>query len=227
IEKFGYPNCKFSFFNDKNIEMEYNDQKYRTTLLKLPTFIESHKSLDGTQLYKINNINKMLVIWPQEYDQQEIDQHIKNFQNSGITPPLKNVKLRRWRKTTTKSNREQNIKEIVTEMLRKDSIATSVDIKQFNMDKNDDELSSIAAELEKDLLDTSEEVEAVPQEKIVENAVENEQIKKKMEELLAKIEDKRQFFNNSKNPIVRRRFEETIKNLEAEYDELKQKLANQ
>lgn len=226
IETNGFPNCIFKFIDDNKIELEYKNKTYRASLIDLPTFIETHKSLDGNQLYKINNVSRMIVVWPSDFNQKQIDHHVKIYTNSGITPPLKYVKLRRWQKTIRRSSREQNVKEIVAELLRKDALASSVDIQQFNMDKNDDEISSIAAELEKDL-ELFEEVEDIAEKKIEEETEEIKQIKREMQQIQIKIEEKRQFLINSKNPIVRKRFEDNIKNLEAEYDELNKKIPTQ
>lgn len=223
IEINGFPNCKFKFSEVKKIELEYKNETYSASLVDLPTFIESHKSLDCNQLYKSNKISKMIVIWPKEFTQDQIDHHLKIYENSGITPPLKYVKLSRWQKTTKRSYKEQNAKEIVAELLRKDALASSVEIQQFNMDKNDDELSSLAAELEKDL-ELSEEVEDIVENKIEEETEEEKQIRRELQQIQIKIDEKRQFLLNSKNPIVRKRFENNIKNLETEYDELNKKL---
>lgn len=225
IKQFGAPKCSFNFTNPNKIQLESKGKLYQGALIRLPCFLETHKSLDGSQLYKMNEVKHMIVIWPKNFDEKQKEHFIKIYSNSGITPPLKFVRFRRWKKQPQKEKSTPNVKEIVAELLRKDSLATHVEVKKFNFNKidNNDDSSSIAAELEKDL-HTSEEDEKETEIEPIEETQQNIEIKAQMKEIEQKIEEKKQFLSEAKNPIVRKRFEELLKNLKKEYEDLKKQL---
>ena len=84
------------------------------TIVDLPTIVESYKTLDGKQLYKTADIGQMMIC-------EETNSNIETVNNGkvlsgqamkskqweennyryphGITPPLKNVRKKRFRKT--------------------------------------------------------------------------------------------------------------------------------
>ncbi|XP_070553985.1 transcription initiation factor TFIID subunit 7-like [Ptychodera flava] len=85
---------------------------YAAKLVDLPCTIESHKTTDRKTFYKTADIAQMLICTTDEPDPvpEEDELHPKKkeklekkFQwNHGITPPLKNVRKRRFRKTAKK-----------------------------------------------------------------------------------------------------------------------------
>lgn len=222
----GLPDAIFDFNDEKNIQLRYKGKTYNGSLIELPCLTESYKTLDGSQLFKTNLIKYMIVIWPLDIKDDEKEKLIKIYSSSGLTPPLKNVKNFRWRKKTSQKSKDEEIKSKIDEILRKNAMATSVTIEKFNMDEESDEenLSSIAAELEKDL-EVSEEIEKmVPV--LEEESEEIKLLKQKINEIDIKINEKKTFLENSKNIIVKKRFEELIKTLEAEKGEIEQKIVD-
>ena len=105
-------------------------------VLDLPCIIESHKTVDRKSFYKTADVCRMLVC----QDEDEADEGQKEedsiFQkkeskkfmwNHGITPPLKNVRKRRFRKTAKKKVTESpEIEKEVKRLLRTDLSADSV-----------------------------------------------------------------------------------------------------
>lgn len=87
-----------------------NSHVFRAKLVDLPCIIESHKTLDhGKHLFKVADINQMLVVEdelqsgidPSKIEDRDFD--IEDFiYPHGITPPLRHVRKRRFRKRTNK-----------------------------------------------------------------------------------------------------------------------------
>lgn len=109
-------------------------------VVDLPTIIESLKTIDSKSFYKTADICQM-VICKEEEDQVTTDEEAPNKSKKkdpnkvdkkflwmhGITPPLKNVRRRRYRKTLKKKFVEQpEIEKEVKRLLRIDNDAASV-----------------------------------------------------------------------------------------------------
>lgn len=108
-------------------------------LVDLPTIIESMKTIDGKNFYKTADICQLLVC-KEEDDQTTTDEESpakkkkdpnkvdkKFLWPHGITPPLKNVRKRRFRKTLKKKYVEApEIEKEVKRLLRVDNEAVKV-----------------------------------------------------------------------------------------------------
>eukprot|EP00057_Strongylocentrotus_purpuratus_P031225 XP_783965.3 PREDICTED: transcription initiation factor TFIID subunit 7 [Strongylocentrotus purpuratus] len=137
-----------------------DDDTFAAKIVDLPCMIESHKTLDKKTFWKTADISQMLVCnvedapilpddevkpgptkKPEKVDKKFVWKH-------GVTPPLKNVRKRRFRKTAKKKYIEApDVEEEVKRLLRMDSTAIKIkwevlaeeDIKD---DKNDDSMGS-------------------------------------------------------------------------------------
>ncbi|XP_071787244.1 transcription initiation factor TFIID subunit 7-like [Asterias amurensis] len=122
--------------------VKFNDEVFSAKLMDLPCILESHKTIDKKTFWKTADIDQMLVCSTEEQtletDQKEkeaeekglkkTDRVDKKFiQNHGITPPLKNVRKRRFRKTAKKKYIEApDVEEEVKRLLRMDSTAIKI-----------------------------------------------------------------------------------------------------
>lgn len=117
-------------------------------VMDLPTIIESLKTIDGKGFYKTADICQMLVC-KEEDDQATTDEESpqkakkrdpnkvekKYLMPHGITPPAKNVRKRRFRKTLKKKYVEApEIEKEVKRLLRIDNDAVSVKWETMNED---------------------------------------------------------------------------------------------
>ncbi|CAL1526850.1 unnamed protein product [Lymnaea stagnalis] len=103
-------------------------------LLDLPAIIESLKTVDKKTFYKTADICQMLVCkteedWLQDENEspRKKDKEKKYAWNHGITPSLKNVRKRRFRKTLKKKYMDQpEVEKEVRRLFRYDSEAIDV-----------------------------------------------------------------------------------------------------
>ncbi|KAI9005490.1 TAFII55 protein conserved region-domain-containing protein [Phycomyces nitens] len=119
-------------FKDNRRGYFYLDgRKYDTTLVDLPTIIESQKTLDKKQFYKIADISQMLVVdgpskedafMPPNNGRHSTDPYSYPH---GLAPPLKHVRKRRFRKKLSKRAIEEVERE-VERLLEVDATAEDV-----------------------------------------------------------------------------------------------------
>lgn len=124
LDEDGFVDCNFDFTDENNMIVEDKNKKYRASIIFLPCIIESQKSFDDNQFHKINDFSKMIAVWPENFTDVEINQYTMIYSSSGITPPLKFVKYRRWRERSKGFADVEEIEKKVKE-LRKDEIASS------------------------------------------------------------------------------------------------------
>lgn len=114
----------------------YGGHVFSAKLVDLPCIIESLKTTDRKTFYKTADICQMLICTmdddsdsPEEEGPKKKDKEKeKKYQwNHGITPPLKNVRKRRFRKTLKKKYQEQpDIEKEVKRLFRMDNEAIDV-----------------------------------------------------------------------------------------------------
>lgn len=84
-------------------------------LVDLPTILETHKTLDGRQMFKVADISQMLLVGG-DGDGREEEEDANDRKgggadayvwDSGITPPMRYARKRRFRKRTNKRVRCQ------------------------------------------------------------------------------------------------------------------------
>ncbi|CAI2162948.1 13825_t:CDS:2 [Funneliformis geosporum] len=85
----------------------FENQKYRARLVDLPCIIEAQKTFNKIQYYKVADICQMLIVESQISSQEDEQLFTENSKSSnvdefewydGLTPPLKNVRKKRFRK---------------------------------------------------------------------------------------------------------------------------------
>lgn len=117
-----------------------DDRYLYAKAVDLPTIIESHKTIDKKSFYKTADICQMLMCSEDPYPVTPEDESpLKNKKKDpnkvekkflcphGITPPLKNARKRRFRKTLKKKNVElPEIEKEVKRLLRTDNEAVTV-----------------------------------------------------------------------------------------------------
>lgn len=121
--------------DQKHGAVRYGTDIFHAKLMDLPCVIESYKTIDNKTAYKTADISQMLLCKvdddPQsdENDSPKKKDKDKKYQFiHGITPPLKNVKKRRFRKTLKKKYMEQpDIEKEVKRLFRQD--AEAIDVK--------------------------------------------------------------------------------------------------
>ncbi|XP_068157298.1 transcription initiation factor TFIID subunit 7 [Drosophila tropicalis] len=135
-------------------EVRLDDQLLYAKLVDLPTVVESYKTIDNKSFYKSADICQILICKEEPDDETEKESPNKNKKKDpnkvdkkylfphGITPPCKNVRKRRFRKTLKKKNVEApEIEKEVKHLLRIDNEAVRVDYEIINEeDKAGDEL---------------------------------------------------------------------------------------
>lgn len=101
-------------------------KRLHAKLVDLPTITESYKTTDKTNLFKTANVSQMLIC--SKYTPKEINEDDPQaFKHThGLTPPLKNVKKCRFRKTLKNSNdviEAEDVEKEVLLLLRADNEA--------------------------------------------------------------------------------------------------------
>ncbi|XP_052077412.1 transcription initiation factor TFIID subunit 7-like [Mytilus californianus] len=115
--------------------VRYGTDIFHAKLMDLPCVIESYKTIDNKTAYKTADLCQMLLCtndeepMSDENDSPKKKDKDKKYQYiHGITPPLKNVKKRRFRKTLKKKYMEQpDIEKEVKRLFRQD--AEAIDVK--------------------------------------------------------------------------------------------------
>lgn len=114
-------------------------------IVDLPTIIESHKTLDGKNFYKTADICQ-LMICKEEVEEDKSDDKIDEVKKKdgkdkkflwphGITPPLKNVRKKRFRKTLKKKFVDvPEIEKEVRRLFKTDGEAAHVRFEVVNAD---------------------------------------------------------------------------------------------
>lgn len=139
-------------------QVRFDHWLMHSKIVDLPTVIESLKTIDNKSFYKTADLCQMMIC-KEEPDQAapEEDSSAKNKKKDpnkvdkkflyphGITPPTKNVRKRRFRKTLKKKCVEApEIEKEVKRLLRADNEAVSVTWEIINEDEEEEELQSKA-----------------------------------------------------------------------------------
>ncbi|KAF5294319.1 hypothetical protein FQR65_LT10772 [Abscondita terminalis] len=80
-------------------------------VVDLPCSIDSNKTTDNSLIYKTANVSQMMICQEQKF----VDENEYSYAH-GITPPLKNVKKRRFRKVLRNDENFEDIAEIEKEI---------------------------------------------------------------------------------------------------------------
>ncbi|KND01768.1 uncharacterized protein SPPG_03559 [Spizellomyces punctatus DAOM BR117] len=132
-----------TFYDPRRATFRLGADSYRAKLVDLPCIIESHKTLDNKQFYKVADISQMLVVdgpaqtTPPQEPQQPLH-HDEYTWPHGLTPPLWNVRKRRFRKRISKRTIEDVEREVVR-LLEADAQAENV---LFEVDDGTDRITA-------------------------------------------------------------------------------------
>lgn len=212
----------------RSVVLTHNSKKYPGIVARLPCIVESQKSMDNRQHYKVADISTLVVVYP--HDGFDFDKEREMHELSGLSPPLRYVKARRFRKKSSKTEYVEEIERKVSELLEKDMRARSVEV--FTRDEKEisEDLDILAAEIENRLADNDstearqdeEAHDAAPLE--VEKEAEEVPRNEEVERLERNIEEKRRQMESALNPILQKRFESQLNALVAELEALKRSL---
>ncbi|KAK2952374.1 putative transcription initiation factor TFIID subunit 7 [Blattamonas nauphoetae] len=103
-------NISFINHDPHHAHVEIDNQRYPATLVNLPCIIESQKSFDNKTFFKTADISQMLIV----HEQDETPLHVYD-RDSGITPPTRKIRRRRWRHRPYEG---KDVKPVATEYPR-------------------------------------------------------------------------------------------------------------
>ncbi|KLO17487.1 hypothetical protein SCHPADRAFT_163694 [Schizopora paradoxa] len=136
----------FKFKDSRRAVFHVGNSLYSAKLVDLPAIIESQKTLDNKQMFKVADICQMLVV----EDKIESEAVVANQKSinideyiwpHGITPPLHHVRKRRFRKRINKRTIE-TVEQEVERLLEEDARASQVKydiLENVNPDLSDSE----------------------------------------------------------------------------------------
>ncbi|KAF5380994.1 hypothetical protein D9615_004071 [Tricholomella constricta] len=120
----------FKFKDSRRAIFHIANSTYSAKLVDLPCIIESQKTLDNKQMFKVADICQMLVAEKKIENDEPLANH-KNFNIDefiwphGITPPLHHVRKRRFRKRVNRRTIE-SVEQEVERLLDEDALASEV-----------------------------------------------------------------------------------------------------
>ncbi|KAH8119428.1 TAFII55 protein conserved region-domain-containing protein [Phellopilus nigrolimitatus] len=136
----------FKFKDSRRAVFHIDNSLYSAKLVDLPCIIESQKTLDNKQMFKVADICQMLVLGD-KIESEEVVANQKGFNIDefiwphGITPPLHHVRKRRFRKRVNKRTIE-TVEQEVERLLEEDAKASQVKydvLENVNPDLSDSE----------------------------------------------------------------------------------------
>ncbi|XP_068632738.1 transcription initiation factor TFIID subunit 7-like [Battus philenor] len=154
-------NFKSRFSIDLENDMRHGEVRFdhwllHAKILDLPTIIESHKTIDRKSVYKTADVCQLMICKEENDRSTEDELPNKNKKKDplkvdkkflwphGITPPTKNIRRRRFRKTLKKKSAEApEIEKEVKRLLRADNEAINVTWEVIK-DENDNAKNEIA-----------------------------------------------------------------------------------
>ncbi|KAG5724015.1 Transcription initiation factor TFIID subunit 7 [Termitomyces sp. T112] len=120
----------FKFKDSRRAVFHIGNSTYSAKLVDLPCIIESQKTLDNKQMFKVADICQMFVV-DRKLENDEPIAHQTNFNIDefiwphGMTPPLHHVRKRRFRKRVNRRTIE-SVEQEVERLLAEDSLATEI-----------------------------------------------------------------------------------------------------
>ncbi|OSD01535.1 hypothetical protein PYCCODRAFT_1425779 [Trametes coccinea BRFM310] len=121
----------FKFKDSRRAVFHIGNNMYSSKLVDLPCIIESQKTLDNKQMFKVADICQMLVVEDKIPNEEALSNQQKSFNIDefiwphGITPPLKHVRKRRFRKRVNRRTIE-TVEQEVERLLEEDAMASEV-----------------------------------------------------------------------------------------------------
>ncbi|EJD03204.1 uncharacterized protein FOMMEDRAFT_20372 [Fomitiporia mediterranea MF3/22] len=134
------------FKDSRRAVFHIGNNLYTAKLVDLPCIIESQKTLDNKQMFKVSDICQMLVV-DDKIDSEDAVANQKGFNLDdfiwphGITPPLHHVRKRRFRKRINRRTIE-TVEQEVERLLEEDAKANQIEyvvLENVNPDLSDSE----------------------------------------------------------------------------------------
>ncbi|KAI9365421.1 TAFII55 protein conserved region-domain-containing protein [Zopfochytrium polystomum] len=112
------------FDDPRHGKFTFSGESFPVRLVDLPCIIESQQNVDGRQFFKIADISQMLIIGesPDALETSGVDDYVWPH---GLTPPLRHVRKRRFRKRISKRAIE-DVEREVERLLKADAEAEDV-----------------------------------------------------------------------------------------------------
>jgi transcription initiation factor TFIID subunit 7 len=124
----GLDALEFKFLDPRRGVVRVNGTAYASKLVDLPNIIEAQKTADSRHLFKVADISQMLIVGDPVHSESSITATALNVDDyvwpHGITPSLRHVRKRRFRKRLSRRTIEV-VEEQVEELLKKDEDADS------------------------------------------------------------------------------------------------------
>ncbi|KAI8977036.1 TAFII55 protein conserved region-domain-containing protein [Mycotypha africana] len=149
---------KLHFKDNRKGYFVFEGKKYDVQLVDLPTIIEAQKTYDKKQFYKVADISQMIIVDPASGSEPFIPERNNKLDTDpyayphGLTPPLKHVRKRRFRKKLSKRAIEEVERE-VERLLEIDATAEDVqyevvDDREMEMEANESDVGSQNIDIE-------------------------------------------------------------------------------
>ncbi|KAF8798161.1 hypothetical protein BYT27DRAFT_7228749 [Phlegmacium glaucopus] len=120
----------FKFKDSRRAVFHVGNSLFSAKLVDLPCIVESQKTVDNKQMFKVADICQMLVVDNKISSEDQVKKE-KSFNIDefiwphGVTPPLRHVRKRRFRKRVNRRTIE-SVEQEVERLLDEDSLATEV-----------------------------------------------------------------------------------------------------
>ncbi|KAF5391420.1 hypothetical protein D9757_001959 [Collybiopsis confluens] len=140
------PDVWFKFKDPRRGIFHMGNNLYSSKLVDMPCIIESQKTLDNKQMFKVADICQMVVVEDRIENEDAVTRD-KTFNIDefiwphGITPPLAHVRKRRFRKRINKRTIE-TVEQEVERLIEEDGLATEIKyevLENVNPDLSDSE----------------------------------------------------------------------------------------
>lgn len=198
--------------DSERVQLVHNNKKYPGIIIKLPCIIDTHKTLDKKQYYKVCDVSTLIVIYP-NYD-YDFERERRILEISGLSAPLKYVKMRRFKKNVTgKIHLINEIEQKVNELLEKDKRAKKVEIEGDVQEKVDDDILDIVAEIESNLEPSKINIKNLETANVHFDTPEIIELKKE-------IEQQENLVKNALNSILQQRFKVKLEALQKKLEDL-------
>ena len=150
--------------DNRHATVRFHDASFSAKLMTLPCIIESWKTLDKKSFWKTADICHLLVCKDEDAPESSSDEDESKFTDPykkqqaitkkfqyphGLTPPLKNVKKKRFRKTAKKKYIEApEVEKEVKRLLRADISAVDVTYEVLQDEDKQEDSRSVASDLD-------------------------------------------------------------------------------
>ena len=150
--------------DNRHATVKFHSTSFSAKLMTLPCVIESWKTLDKKSFWKTADICQLLVCKdedaPESSSDEEESKHADHYKKQqaiakkfqyphGLTPPLKNVRKKRFRKTAKKKYIEApEVEKEVKRLLRADISAVDVTYEVLQDEDKQEDARSVASDLD-------------------------------------------------------------------------------